>query len=399
MLQREAGGSTREDLLVMFGQSSAESGHFGQAAAACAAFLGEFGTDYVLSKRVVSLLAGSLAPLDLNQVSIGHGEDGPRFMPSWRMAKDARPELVEAAVFAYGLLAEISHDEDSKGNALLKLGWVHRALNEWEAATQAWLRCAHEAKGSKHAATALWLAAEDLAWTEKPGSAAQLLRRLVEDYPNDFRRAGAIERAGILEAEAARDDSWFVDPVASLRAEIAARQDAKRPYQVYSTSVKWLQRRRQTGALIAISRWACTQTDWPLKARAQAHLDLAAVLVSGSHCDDATRLEAATVLRDLAEIAPTPSWSVNAALRSARLWSELGRFAEADDVLARFAERRADIDPWRPLIKLERIRTLVDRQDLEGARRVRGEFKEAFPEWEIPAGVAQALAGNASGGG
>lgn len=74
----------REDLLAMYGRSSAASGRFDLAAAAYAMFLEEFGTRHPYAERVAMRLADCLAPLDLDSIEIVHLPGGPEFHPRWR---------------------------------------------------------------------------------------------------------------------------------------------------------------------------------------------------------------------------------------------------------------------------------------------------------------------------
>lgn len=100
------------------------------------------------------------------------------FSPQWRMGSTPQAEWIRQAIAAYKLAADLAEDDASAGRALLRIGWVCRALDDWSAATKAWDRCADDTAGTNWAADALWLAAENLSWTGQPAQAAERLRRM-----------------------------------------------------------------------------------------------------------------------------------------------------------------------------------------------------------------------------
>ena len=167
----KATGVSREDALTMYGRSSAASGRFDVAATAYAMFLNEFGTDHPYSEKIAVRVADCLFPFKYDQVDVIHSATGPRLEPAWRMGYSPRPGHLRQAVDVLELAAPLAQDEHAKGLALLKLGWVHRALGAWDASTAAWDHCAKDVAPMKSAADALWLAAENLEWTNRPGEA------------------------------------------------------------------------------------------------------------------------------------------------------------------------------------------------------------------------------------
>ncbi|MCK4660996.1 MAG: hypothetical protein KAV82_15855, partial [Phycisphaerae bacterium] len=298
----------REDLLAMCGRSSAASGQFDRAAAAYQMFLEEFGTEHAYSARIAMRLADCLAPLDLSHVSIAHEDAGPMFNPQWRMGHKPRREWLEQAVGAYELAAKLAESDGDAGRALLRIGWAHRALDDWGASTAAWERCVAEAAGTRWAAEALWLAAENLSWTGQPAAAAEQLRELTVDYPEDSRSAVAADRAECLEAEARRTPEWLANPVASLEAEIEERAAVRPPHEVYRSVMEWLRREGHVTARIAVGRWACAQGDWPINVRLACHHNLVDALLGEPEAGEIKRLEAADVLEQVMEIAPNDDW-------------------------------------------------------------------------------------------
>ena len=232
----------REDLLAMYGRSSAASGRFDLAAAAYAMFLEEFGTQHPYSERIAVRLADCLAPLDLDNIEIAFAESGPKYIPSWKMGHQPRTERLRQSVAVYELVAELASGDYDKGQALLRLGWVHRALDNWAASTAAWDRCAASLPDSPVAVQASWLAAENIAWTDQPKAAAERWRRLASGCPNEAGSRAALDRAELLEAESLRTADWLTDPVASLIAEIGQLADHCALWEAYGGVASWLQR-------------------------------------------------------------------------------------------------------------------------------------------------------------
>ena len=380
---RSAAGYSRADLLAMCGRSSAAGGRFDRAAAAYALFLQEFGTEHEYSARIAMELADCLAPLDLDNISIAHTEAGPRFDPAWRMQHMPRTDRLRQAVAAYELAADLAENAPRAGRALLRIGWVQRALGDWEASTSAWKRCAAEAAGDTPAAAdALWLAAENQGWTGQPAEAAETLQRFAEEYPDDARAKAATDRVEVLEAEARRTPEWLADPVASLQAEIAARAAVRPAPQVYRSAMEWLRRGRQTTAQVAIGRWACTQTQWPMEARLAVHFDLVDALLNAGGGGEAERLEAAEVLGRVMRFAPDDEWFMSAGLRRAQLLRELKRYEAGDRTLEQL-ERRAKDSGSEPLILGERIQSFLDRGDPGRARATFKKLSGRFPDHDL----------------
>ena len=321
---------SRADALAGFGCSAVLEGRFEMAATACAMFLQEFGTGHEASECVSRSLAESLVPLDLNRTEIAFTESGPKYVPSWQMEYQPAPERLRQAVAAHELAAELATDEYDKGQLLFRLGWLHRALDDWTASTEAWDRCAEAAPNTRFADQSAWLAAENLAWTGQPGAAAERLRRLAADYTNAARRRATLERAESLQAESQRTPEWLADPVASLVAEIQERADRRAPWEVYNCVARWLERTGQKSALNDIWRWVADQADWPALVRIEAQNGLVGVLLSKCEDDDTARQEALARLEQIIELAPSDDWAAQAVAQRARLLSETNRHEEAD---------------------------------------------------------------------
>ncbi len=378
----ETTGFVRADLLARYGRSAAASGRFDLAAAAYAMFLDEFGTEHPYSERIAMRFADCLFPFNYRQIDVVHTVAGPRLHPAWRMEFSPQPGRLRQAVRVYELAASITSDRRTKGAALLKLGWVYRVLDDWEASTVAWDRCASEAAGTKSGADALWLAAENLAWTGQPAASSERLRRMAADYPKDARSASIALRIEHLEAEARRSPDWLAEPVASLQAEIKARSAARTPSEVYRSVVKWLGRRGERAAMIAVSRWAYTQGDWPVDARVACRFELVDALVASSVAA-ADRREAAERLGEIVDLAPSDAVAVPAAIRRYRLLSELGQTDHADRVADEIAARVKGSRRWEPVVLTERIESLLERGDEDGAKAVFDALVESHPDYDV----------------
>lgn len=377
----ETTGSARADLLAMYGRSAAASGHFDLAAAAYAMFLDEFGTDHPHSQRIVTRLADCLFPFKYDRIDVFHSATGPRLEPAWRMGYSPRPELLREAVHAFELAASLAQDQNAKGSALLKLGWVHRVLGDWDASTKAWDRCADEAAQTKSAADALWLAAENLEWTNRPVDAAERLQRMAREYPQDARLSAAIERVEYLEAEARRLPQWLSDPVGSLKAEIDACAGVRSPQEVYRSAVRWLQRRNERDALIAVSRWACSQKNWPVKDRIACRFDLVDALLASTARDASA--EAVQWLREILELAPDDGTAVHATLRCSRVLNGLERYGEACAMMEAIAERVQGSRRYQPIVLSEFAEMLLSRGDRERAAGVLDRLAASHPDYDL----------------
>ncbi len=379
----ETTGLARDDLLARYGRSSAASGRFDLAAAAYAMFLVEFGTEHPYSERIAMRLADCLFPFNYRQVDVVHTAAGPRLHPAWRMGFLRRPGRLRQAVRAYELTASIAGDSHAAGAALLKLGWLHRVLDDWEASTEAWDRCAKNSAPTKSAADALWLAAENLAWSGQPAASAEHLRRLATEYAGDGRVATVADRIEHLEAEARRSTNWLADPVASLKMEIGARSSARTASEVYRSVVKWLQRRGERAAVIAVSRWACAQGNWAVDARIACHNDLVdALLVEPGESETGHR-EAAERLGEIVDLAPSDAVAVPVAIRRYRLLNKMDQFGEADRVADEIAARVKGSRRWEPVVLTERIESLLERGNEDGAKAVFDTLVESHPDYDV----------------
>jgi len=372
-------GRPREDLLVMYGRTSAALGRFDLAAAAYAEFLRDFGLQHRYSESAAMRLADCLAPLDLDSVNIVHTPAGPECRPRWRMGRAPSAEHLVQGVRAYEIAAELASRDARFARALFRIGWVWRALNDWEASTAAWDRCAAEAPETRAAADALWLAAENLEWTGSPADAADRLRQFADEHGDDARATAARARVEYLQAEAGRSAEWLADPVASLQAEIESRSAARSPWQVYRSVVRWLQRNHEHDALIAVSRWACTQDGWPEAERISCRHHLADTLM-GTSAGDALA-EAAQTLKEIIDLAPGRDAAAHAAIRCHRVLVDLGHMDQADHVLDEARVQVQGSTRWEPIILTEQVRSLEQRGDTDAAEALLETLKELYPGW------------------
>lgn len=381
----EATGFNRDDLLAMYGRSSAASGRFDLAAAAYAMFLNEFGTDHPHSEKIAVRLADCLFPFRYDQIDVMHIALGPRVEPTWRMGYSPRPEHLRLAVPAFELAASLAQDRHTKGSALLKLGWAHRVLGDWDASTAAWDRCAKDGASTKSAADALWLAVENLEWTNRPADAAERLKRIGLESPDDARQSATKERIEHLEAEARRSSEWFADPVASLNAEIESRAPHRSPQEVYRFAVRWLQRRGEREALVAVSRWGCGQDNWSIMDRITCRFDLTEALLQGGDAD--SRDEAVRRLQEIIELAPDDGMIVHATIRGCRILNELRRFDEAERMAGAIAKRVQNANQWEPIALADLAEAFLKSGERQRALRVLDRLNTAYPDF----GVSESL--------
>jgi tetratricopeptide (TPR) repeat protein len=297
------------------------------------------------------------------------------------MGYAADPARLHGAVTAYRLAADLADDKGHMGRALLRTGWVYRALDDWPASTAAWELCATRAPGTRSAADALWLAAENLAWTGQPEVAAARLRRMAVEYPEDARMPAVADRIEDLEAQAQRSETWLVDPVPSLQAEIDTRSNRLTPGEVYSSAMRWLRRRGERAAMIGISRWACLQHDWPVEDQVDCRHDLVDALLLGG--DEDARSEAVEWLREIVDLAPSEGGAVTAALRRYHLLNDMGRSAEADQFLDEIGERARGSRRWEPVIITTRIESLLGEGDLRRAREALNTLVKLHPDYDV----------------
>ena len=374
-------GFQRDELLVMYGRSAAASGRFDQAAAAYAMFLNELGTAHPDSERIVMRFADCLFPFKFDEVNVVHTRSGPRLDAVWRMGYLPQTEHLRQALKAYELAALVSKDQHTIGGALLRLGWVHRVLGDWSASTEAWDRCAKEAFQTKSAADALWLAAENLEWSNRPADAAERVRRLAREYPHDDRIPAAIKRIEYLKAEASRPADWLSDPVASLKGELESYTSTRSASEVYRSVVQWLQRRGEHEAVVAVSRWACSQNEWTNKDQIACRYDLADALLESA--DRNALMEAADTFREIVELAPDEATAVNATLRCARVLNRLERHDDAERLMGTLANRVHGSKRWEPLVLTEFAEMFLARGDKERATGVLNSLAASHPDLDL----------------
>ena len=378
----ETDGITRAGFLARYGRTAAASGRFDLAASSYAMFLDEFGTEHPYSERVAMKFANCLFPFKFDQVDVIHTAAGPQLQAVWRMGCKPQSQRLQQAVRAYELAASIARDIHSPGDALYKLGWVHRVLDNWEASTEAWDRCANISASTKSAANALWLAIENLAWTDQPITAVEHLRRFAAEYPKDGRMTTVADRIEHLEAESRRSPDWLINPVASLKKEIDKRSAARTPDEVYRSVVKWLGRRGEHTAVITVSRWACTQDHWPIDARIACRNDLVGALLTLVETEVNHR-EAADRLGEIVDLAPNDSAAASAAIRRYRLLNQLKLFGEADQVADEIATRVKGSRRWEPVVLSERIESLLERGEIDRAKIILDALVQSHPDYDV----------------
>lgn len=377
----ELTGSTRADSLARYGGTAMATGQLRIATAAYAMFLDEGGLEHPHGERITMWLADCLFPFNYSEINVAHTGTGPQLRPTWHRGVELKPEYVRQAIGAYEFAASVAGDPHARGKALLRLGWVHRSLDDWENSTEAWVRGADEASPTMQAADGLWLAIENLVWTDHSAEAVERLRQFADVYADDARMRLVEERLEYLEAEARRSSDWMLDPVKSLELEIEARSEARSPSEVYRAVVKWLRRKHEHTALIAVCRWACTQDGWPVDARIASRNDLAETLLLTSTVNEAGRLEAAMRLGEIVDLTPSDAEAVAAAIHRYRLLNEVGQATEADQVIDDIATRVKGSRRWEPVVLTERIESLLERRDMEGAKAAFDTLVELHPNY------------------
>jgi hypothetical protein len=221
----QSGRFSRNELLVILGRSAAASGQFDVSSAEYLMFLEETGPRHPFAERIYLRPIDSLAPLDLKSAGVPHTSEGPRYHPVWRTGVPVSKERLGQAAAACLYAAEQAEQAQVKCRALFRLGWIQRALNDWEKSARAWEPCAAEAAGMHLAADAAWLTVENLVWTDRPAEAADRLRRFVRAYPNDARTRGAAIRLELLETEAQRGEAML--PASNRRLSVRGRRNAQ----------------------------------------------------------------------------------------------------------------------------------------------------------------------------
>lgn len=387
---------TRSDLLMMVGRSSGAGGQYRLGAAAYAMFLNEFGLDHAHSVKAAMRLGDMLAPINFSVTSVSLEPAGPDYQPTW-YAQPVPHEQLRHAAAAYELAARIGKSQRMVGKALLKLGWLHRALDDWPSSTAVWERCGREVPGTPWAADSVWFAVDNFVWTNQLEGAITILERFVKSFPKEKRLRQAKRRMETLRAELARTPAWLENPVESLRHEIEVRKANKSSHEVYRSVIAWLRRKEHTDARVAIGRWAVTQADWPSEIRIQAQYDLVNALVPQPEGPGTGKREAADVLSQIIQNAPDDEHTVMASVRRSRLLSELGEYDLAEATLAALAPGLAAGPRWEPFILIERIMLLHDRGDIEAARKALGDLSKRYPRHAEHSGLYNVLDTNKKG--
>lgn len=134
-------------------------------------------------------------------------------------------------------------------------------------------------------------------------------------------------------------------------------------------------------AMMAVSRWACTQGDWPIAARLACRNDLVVALLT-SAVTEADYREATDQLREIVDLAPNHSAAVPAALRRYRLLNKMEQFAEAERVADEIAARVRGSRRWEPVVLTELIESLLERGEKDRAKTILDLLVESHPDYD-----------------
>jgi len=199
-------------------------------------------------------------------------------------------------------------------------------------------------------------------------------------FPNDGRVTSIPDYVEDLEAASRRSTDWLDDPVASLQIEIEERSAVRMPSEVYRSAMKWLGRKHERGAMIAVSRWASTQDNWPIDARIACRNNLVDALLTPLGGDAESR-EAVDQLYRVVDLATDDAVAVSGAIRLARLLNKLNRFDEADQVIRDMAKRVKGSRRWETIVLTTQIESLLERRDKAGAKAVIEALTKSHPEY------------------
>lgn len=361
-------GQGRDELLSRYGKSASGSGRFAFAAAAYQMFLEEFGQGHEFSPQIAMRLGNCLAPLAPNS-GVTHTRDGPVIKPQWRMHYEPNMDLVRTAIDAYETAVAIAPDDRSASEALFKLGWVYRALQDLESSTDAWRRCAAIGDATKFAADAQMFAAENLTLLGRPAEAAEMMTELAASSTDHSRAMPVSARARDLSYRASRTEADISNPVAVVKREIVQRHD-ELPHAVYRSVANWLRAKRADDALVELHRWACHQDRWPEKQRLICRLSLADALLRSEDATQEAQQQAADALAEAITISPDATWGAPGAIRRSQLLRKLRQY---DGAFAAFEPLDADVlqsSQWEPLFLTEKIRVRIAQGKIEEAREL-----------------------------
>ena len=135
--------------------------------------------------------------------------------------------------------------------------------------------------------------------------------------------------------------------------------------------------------MIAVSRWAGTQSDWPIKERIACRYDLVDALLPSSAVAEADHREAAERLGEIVDLAPDDAVAVSAAIRRCRLLNKLEQFGEADQVADEIAARVKGSRRWEPVVLTERIESLLERGEKDRAKAVLDTVVESHSDYDV----------------
>jgi len=219
--------------------------------------------------------------------------------------------------------------------------------------------------------------------TDNPAEAARRLHQLATAFPRDPRVSTVGRMVEELEAEAGRPENWSDNPIANLLTEIDVRSPTRAPHETYRSVVRWLERRHNRKASIAVSRWACTQEDWPVEERVACRNQLVDAFLREPGDKETGRREAAERLGEIVDLAPSDAAAVHAALRLVRLLDELGQPDKSDQVAEEIAARVKGSRRLEPIVMTTQIELLLKRGNKDGAKAVLDALAESHPDYDV----------------
>ncbi|MBK9121341.1 MAG: hypothetical protein IPM18_17315 [Phycisphaerales bacterium] len=376
----ESGRFTRADLLAMLGRSSAASGNFELSAAAYVTFLDEFGADHPYSEQVALRLIDSLAPLDTERSGLGCTSHGPEFMPAWKGDVVVERAQVARAVQVCEYICNANVSATTKRDALLRVGWLHRALGDWVASTRAWDRCADAGAGTATGARARWLAAENLELLGDVQGGVSRLRLLLKDGVTGARATAIERRIAQLELEARWGAQEGGDPIDVLQQQISAASTADSPQRMYRLYLDWLRRRGDAQAQARLAQWALTQSTWSNEMRAECGRDLALALAAESAAPRDAKRAAAVALQVAIGLEPNAERARRDGFRRIQLLRESGDIDEATRELAGLRNAVPGDALWEPLLLAEMVRLAVAKRDFVDAADALRQVRSKYPE-------------------
>jgi len=375
---------SRDWCLLNLGRFLASAGQFDLAADAYEMFLDEFGSGHVNSATVYFALGRVLAPLRTSRTTVVQSADGPHLRVEWARGQSPDAARLGRARQVYRSAADLLHDPEDRAHALLQLGWIDRARDDWAASTTTWLRCADEFPQTRAAPRALWLASENEEWLRRTEKAIDALRRFVATYPNDRQLPGAVARIDELQIQIDRLARWRLEPLAALHNEIAGRPAALSEFAVFLSAHDWLEALGRAAEQRSITHWACEQSHWPAEQRWQAcWLHVNALLEGGN--DPSAVAEARTLLRRIVAQKADTDLAASAALRLSVVLCEDTEGCTAGLAVLRSAQDGAS-SMWELRLLRAELNILAKQQRCDDARGRLTTAISRHPEWGLDEG-------------